>query len=167
MFQMHSQVDYDVLQATINWIALTFSGFDCKCKQPHLASYWHHVATYSITVSANMVSAKAVSVLPCVYVYMCIYIYICIHTLVIYAHIYIYIYIYIYITHVYVYMYPRRIMKGLASKYSLFMPYKESGYRTPGLRTRFPSFRTQPLENLSRYLWKRHIWATQPLAKIF
>ena len=32
---------------------------------------------------------------------------------------------------------------------------------------RFPSFRTQPLESLSRYQWKRHIWATQPLAKVF
>ena len=32
---------------------------------------------------------------------------------------------------------------------------------------RFPSFRTQPLESLSRHQWKRHIWATQPLAKIF
>ena len=32
---------------------------------------------------------------------------------------------------------------------------------------RFPSFRTQPLENLSRYQWTKHIWATQPLAKVF
>ena len=33
---------------------------------------------------------------------------------------------------------------------------------------RFPSFRTPPLESLSRYQWKKgHIWATQPLAKIF
>ena len=32
---------------------------------------------------------------------------------------------------------------------------------------RFPSFRTQPLENLSHYLWTNDFWATQPLAKIF
>ena len=43
---------------------------------------------------------------------------------------------------------------------------RESSLHPVSVR-RFPSFRTQPLENLSRCHWKRHIWATQPLAKIF
>ena len=58
------------------------------------------------------------------------------------TYVYIYIYIYIYI-HIYTHLYIR-----ICGRHGLLLVLHPVSVR------RFPSFRTQPLENLSHYLWK-------------